>query len=445
MIHLIVLIISTLLFLISFETIPVECSLVIIVPYVWYLSIDIKKYRGRILVPPYLLTLFLLISIVLGAITIKYDLSPLTTLFYGPYSDKDLSQCVYISLIGVASCWLSFSTLLILHNPFKNNINFSFTPTKLTKVTKPIALLFLFILLGLVATGNFGYYSKDSELSNYTDKIYQLLLIIVSFYYLYDNGFYNKNRLFYIIIVVSLSLLGLISGSKSLLLVPVFTLYVIESLKTGKWQNKYLKMIPILFVVAFILIIPIRYIIKSDNSLTAKESKELVSENAGEGTLTMMVLNSVIDRANYVPVLSVALNHKGYVPDNVSRLWEYTLLSPVYAFAPRFLLPDKPSNTFSNWYAYNLMGSTEENHMSASYQGILYMNGGVVSVILGFLLVGCLFYILYCYYFKEKYIYIYITQIMTFVVLPAEPWVLYVAMIQNFVLYYLLHKLIASK
>jgi len=64
---------------------------------------------------------------------------------------------------------------------------------------------------------------------------------------------------------------------------------------------------------------------------------------------------------------------------------------------------------------------------------------------MGFLLVGVLFYFLYYYYFQEKYIYIYLAQVMDFVVLPAEPWVLYVTVIQNFVLYYILHKLIVKK
>lgn len=445
MVHFVVLVISTLLFLLVFDSLPMESCLLLIVPYIWYLTKEIKKYRGGIIVPPFLLTLYLLISIVLGAFAIKYDFSPITTLMYGSFSDKELSQCIYISLIGVSSCWLSFSLLMNLRNPFKNNIQFSFLPTRLKQGTKPIVIIFVLILWGLVVTGNFGYFAKDSDLSNYSEKIYQFLLLIAAFYFLYDNGKFDKNKYFYYFIIISISLLGLISGSKALLILPIFTLYVIESIKTNKWRNKYLKIIPIIFVAAFILIIPIRYVLRSDESLSSREAKELVYDNAGDKTVLMMVTSSIIDRSNYVPVLSVALNHKGYVPDNVSKLWTYTLLSPIYAFVPRFLFPEKPSNTFSNWYAYNLMGSTEENHMSASYQGILYMNGGVLSVIMGFILVGVLFYLLYCFYFQEKYIYIYLTQIMSFVVLPAEPWALYVMMIQNIVLFYILHKIIAYK
>lgn len=445
MIHILVLAISLVLFVTSFDSLPIECSLVIIIPYICYLTKEIKKYRGRILVPPYLLTLYVLVSIVLGALAIKYDMSPITTLVYGSFSDKELSQCIYISLIGVASCWLSFSLLLNVHNPFKDRVEFRIEPARLKKGVLPVVIILLIVLFGLVVTGNFGYFAKDSGSSNYTEKIYQFLLLIVSFYFLYDNGTYYKKRLFYYLVVVAISLLGLISGSKTLLILPAFTLYVIESTKTNNWRNKYLKMVPILFAAAFILIIPIRYAIKMNESVSTKETADLITNNAGDRTIVLMVVSDVIDRANYVPVLSVALKHKGYVPNNVSKLWTYTLLSPIYAFVPRFLFPDKPSNTFSNWYAYNLMGSTEENHMSASYQGILFMNGGALSVIMGFLLVGCLFYLLYCFYFQEKYIYIYLAQIMSFIVLPAEPWALYVATIQSFVLYYILHKLIASK
>ena len=151
--------------------------------------------------------------------------------------------------------------------------------------------------------------------------------------------------------------------------------------------------------------------IKSNTSISREESIDLINSSADDRSIGYMLISDISDRFNYVPVLNAAINYSGYSPKNVTHLWEYTLMSPIFAFVPRFIYPDKPSNTFANWYAYNLMGSTEDNNMSATYQGILYMNGGVVSVVLGFLLVGALFYLVYIYYFQDRYLYIFIAQI----------------------------------
>lgn len=442
MIHFFVLLISIVLFEVSDDTLRLEFSLVIIVPYFVYLITQLKSYRGKVLVPPFLLTLYTVFSIVAGAFVIKYGLSVNILQAYGFFSEASLNRCIYISVVGVSSCWFAFSLLMKISNPYAGNESFSITPLSLKDGMSVVVISILAFLLLLVYTGNFGYYAQDSELSNYTEKVYQFILLIVSFYFLYDKRL--KHKVFYYSVVIILCLLGLFSGSKSLLLLPVFTLYVIESLRSGKWTNKYLKYIPILFVVAFILIIPIRNMLRSGSELSTQESISLIKESSGDLSIGEMVIEDFVSRINYVPVLSVALENEGRGPENVQKLWEYTMFSPVYAFIPRFIYKDKPSNTFSNWYASNLMGSTDDNHMSASYQGILYMNGGILSVIMGFLLVGVLFYFLYYYYFQEKYIYIYLAQVMDFVVLPAEPWVLYVTVIQNFVLYYILHKLIVK-
>ena len=351
-----------------------------------------------------------------------------------------LNKCVYVSLCGVASCWLVFDFLCLNKPPFFIN-QFTIPNKSLNRKAKVIVIIILLVLYALVATGNFGYFAKDSSISNYTDKLYDFIILIITYYFLYDNGKFN-NKKFYYILVAALSLLGIMSGSKSHLLMPMFILYIVEGLRENQWNNKYLKYIPILLVSAFILIIPIRYMIKNDVNLTQNESISLVSQSADGESLGTMVVNNFIDRINYVPVLSVALEHKGNVPKNVSELWKYTFLSPIYAFVPRFIYSDKPSNTFSNWYAYNLMGSTEDNHMSATYQGILYMNGGILSVILGFMLVGALFYFIYSFYFQDQYIYMYISQILSFLVLPAEPWTLYVTVIQNLIVFYIIHKFI---
>lgn len=443
MIHFLVLLISIVLFEVSGDTLRLEFSLVIIVPYFVYLITQLKSYRGKVLVPPFLLTLYTVFSIVAGAFVVKYGMSENILQEYGYYSEASLNKCIYISIVGVSSCWLSFFILMRMSNPYNNDVLFRITPLCLKEGLSILVILLLAFLLLLVSTGNFGYYAKENELSNYTEKVYQFILLIVSFYFLYDKR--PKQKAFYYSVVIILCLLGFFSGSKSLLLLPVFTLYVVESLRSGKWTNKYLKYIPILFVVAFVLIIPIRNMIRNESRLSTQESISLIKESSGDLSIGEMVIEDFVSRINYVPVLSVALENEGRGPENVQKLWEYTMLSPVYAFIPRFIYKDKPSNTFSNWYASNLMGSTDENHMSASYQGILYMNGGILSVIMGFLLVGVLFYFLYYYYFQEKYIYIYLAQVMDFVVLPAEPWVLYVTVIQNFVLYYILHKLIVKK
>ena len=444
--HFLCLLVSVICLLLSEADIPVELYILITIPYFWYIVKSVKQVPNGQLLPPFLLSLSTFVTIIIGVLPIKYNWFPLIYYVYGAFANATLCKCVAISMVGLSSLWLSFlllykkKMLLIgdvksVRRPFLNTQSFSYCSALLL-------MLFYFVL-----SGNFGYFSKDSSLDNITNKLYTLILFIPTAYFLYDNNS-GKNKRKYLLVFIILSVLGAISGSKSFILLPFVILVIVEYIKTGKWTNKYMKYLPTILLISFIIIIPIRYVIsEKQGSLSREQSIDLVSEVAAssDNTVLGMVTSDFFMRINYVPVLASAVDYKGSVPSSITNLWEYTFMSPIYAIVPRSIFPSKPENDFTKWYAYNVCHSTEENNMSATYQGILYMNGGILSVIFGFLLVGVLFYAISKFWLNANYIYIYISQIMTFIILPAEPWVLFTSIIQNFILFYIFHLLITNK
>lgn len=443
--HILVLLISLLGFIASPILPSVETGVIISVFYFYKIYKDLKNVRNGFIIPTFFVTFFLMFEVIWGIIPMKYNWFMMQTLNInrGAIDDIVLNKCAFVSLIGISSMWISF---IALYQRYFKNQKFQLyviSPSRCLRWTSmPLSVVLVLLLAYLVRSGVFGLFG-DSAMANYTDKIYYFALLIPSFYFLYSEDTSHKH--FYAIILISVAVLGLLSGSKALMIIPLTVVFLIRYIKTGVLINRTAIYLIASVIVAFILIIPIRDAIFNDTSLSQSNATELISQTTEGSSMTTYMLATTLSRMNYVTVLSNALEYNGPLHQNVEHLWEYSLMSPLYAFVPRTLLPDKPTSTFANWYAYAVCGSTEDNNMSASYPGILYLAGGIPSVILGFLLVGIVLFFVVKIWLSDEYMYIYLSQFMRFAILPAEPWVLFVTLIQNIVLFYIYHKLISRR
>jgi hypothetical protein len=76
------------------------------------------------------------------------------------------------------------------------------------------------------------------------------------------------------------------------------------------------------------------------------------------------------------------------LPEGSPAFLKDILLSPVYSVIPRFLWGDKPINNVGVWYTQVVMGQPTTS--STAMYPVTYLNfaGGIVAVIIGFLVVG---------------------------------------------------------
>ena len=443
--HIFVLFISIIGFSLSGQIPFVEVGVIISIIYFYAIVRELKSVKNGFLLPSFFLTFFLMFEVIWGIIPMKYNWFMMQTLNTnrGAIDDTVLNKCAFVSLIGISSMWISFITLYRRYFKRQHYSLSSISVNRcLRRASMPLSVVLVLLLAYFVRSGMFGYFG-DSAVTNYTDKIYYFALLIPSFYFLYSED--GRHKRFYGTILIIVALLGLLSGAKALMIIPLTIIFLIRYIKTGALVNRTLIYVFVAIIVSFILIIPIRDAIFNDTSLSQSNATELISQATEGSSMTTYMLATTLSRINYVTVLSNALEYNGPLHQNVEHLWEYSLMSPLYAFIPRTLLPDKPTSTFANWYAYAVCGSTEDNNMSASYPGILYLAGGIPSVILGFLLVGIVLFFVVKIWLSDEYMYIYLSQFMRFAILPAEPWILFVTLIQNIVLFYFYHKLISRR
>src|SRR5690606_2285570 len=78
------------------------------------------------------------------------------------------------------------------------------------------------------------------------------------------------------------------------------------------------------------------------------------------------------------------------LPDGSPDFLEDILLSPLYSVIPRLVWTNKPVNDVGGWYTQVVMGQPSAS--STTMYPVTYLNfaGGVVAVVLGFLVVGVL-------------------------------------------------------
>lgn len=95
--------------------------------------------------------------------------------------------------------------------------------------------MLVLLLAYFISRGMFGYFG-DSSAANYTDKIYYFALLIPSFYFLYSNE--RRYKLFYTIIIICIAILGLLSGAKALMIIPITVVFFIRYIKTGTFINR---------------------------------------------------------------------------------------------------------------------------------------------------------------------------------------------------------------
>lgn len=436
--HIITLIVSLLLFLLGAE-IPIE--VVFIISGLYYINIlfFIKYYNAnKWLVPPQLFTLLMFIYIFLPSVLIYYGAMIYERFSTNLFNEINIINANTITLFSVSTLWISF-LLVNKKKIFENTHIISNTNIKSTKKNKRLFYIFLVLvaiqLYGVV--NNISGYLVESTLSSQLVTLSNNFSILILVYYFFNNyeAVLKKFDVRILIMIISLVILGFAFAQKSKVLSPFLYLLLVDYFIRKKFNKKLIIIGFSIFILSFVIVPIIRDSIKNQDELQLS----ITSINKDNAQFAFIDL---IYRTTYVPQLILAINFNDKLPPSVEKLWEYQLLSPIYSVIPRQIYNTKPEVTFGKWFSYNVYGSTRENNMGATYQGILYLNGGLVSVFFGFALLGLFQALFVRLFFNNKYIPIYLSLLLLLFILPQEPWMYYVRLIQSSIAFILIYKLI---
>lgn len=435
--HIITVIFSFLFYVFRF-IIPVE--VIFVLSGIYYVStlFFLKNYKtNKWLVPPQLFTLTMVLYIFLPSILIYYGGMIYERFNLSLFTELNIVSANIVTLFATSTMWSSFLLASIKKN--YQILEISTNDIRKKKINKRIFLFFLITIAiqfyGVVT--NISGYSIESSSSSQIVSLFGNFSIFILVYYFYINyeRIIDKVDVKFLMMLLSLIILGFAFASKSKVVSPFLYLILVDYFKRKKFNKKIIIIGFSIFILSFIIVPIIR------ESIIKQEDINLNTASSNKGNI-ITAFNSFLYRTSYVPQLIMAIDYSGDLPQSVEKLWEYHLLSPIYSVLPRPIYKNKPEITFGKWFSYNVYGSTRENNIGATYQGILYLNGGIGSVFIGFVLLGLFQAFFVKLFFNKKYIPIYLSLLLTLFLLPQEPWVFYVRLIQSAISLYVVFSLI---
>ncbi len=437
--YLVFLVISSLIFLIGYN-LPIEVVFLIAGSY-YYMDISImnRYVHNKWLLPPLLFSFLMLIYIYLGTLLIHYGGLIYERFNFALFDKHNLNKANGLTIFASSSMWIGY----LLFNDFvRMEKRTLYIRLKSKFDSFKITLIFLFIIPILyygALNRIVGYTSEGGTISSVISLFKVLSFFIMTIYFLFNYEKITKSPfdIKLIIMLFSLVLLGFVAAIKNDVVAPFIYILLIDYYKRRKINLKISIFAFTLFLLSFIVVPIMRQnIVNNQNLLYDIELRDVDHRNS---------ITSFLFRITYVPQLILAIEYDGEKPDAVNKLWEYQLLSPIYSVLPRFVYETKPEITFGRWFSYYVYGSTYDNNIGATYQGILFMNGGLISVFFGFLIVGFMQGFIKQLFFNDKYLPIYLTLLLTLFMLPQEPWLFFVRILQSSISLYIFHRILINK
>lgn len=322
----------------------------------------------------------------------KLDTTQTTLVFQSILIDNQYAlDCVFVILIGLIA--LSLAELLIRLAP----INFKWKTEKraIYKLKKyylfavsAVLVMFanLFLVIGdVIGFGSAGVNLNASFLVQILNILSSIFLVSIA-YFKFFNFYPKKNISLLLYVCLSLSLIdGFLSGMKENVIVPLILVLVPYFLAGNKPKLKQI-LIPV-FILLFLYPLNNNY----RSALNLYNSKPVAFYQALDKTFSSEIFQE--KEKEY----SITSRFQGFLPFlygvSIEDEWQsfkylnrYIYL-PVAWFAPRFLLPNKPTADTGN-ELYQLMRNSKSTTVSITptTYGWSYLEGGYIPMFITFLI-----------------------------------------------------------
>lgn len=441
------LLISAFLFAFLSELLPIGFSFLVIGFYYYYTYLGNKNLKYKWLMPPFFFTFVMFVFIFVGSLMIYTGTLAFQRFNSFIFNTTNLNRANFLTIFSCSTLWVSY---LFFAKKNKKKTYF-LADRNINKYTASV-LVFVSVLVYAygISKGYIGYSKKEEQVGSLSSLINMLSqsvnFVFLLYYFLnYKNIALKKYDFVFLLLLSFLVVMGVVSGSKFKMASPLLYVFLIDYYNTNKLIGKKVVYMFMLLLFAFAIIPSVRAVLDENKNQEQVDLVNLVEDvNIVESDNSSSAFIRLLSRVTYTPQLILAINYNGLKPDAVLNLWYYKLMSPSYVIIPRFLNPDKPKITFGKWFSYYVFGSTKDTNIGATYQGILYMNGGLMSVFFGFFILGLFQALIIRFVFNEKFIIIYFQVFLSFVFLPQEPWVLYTSLLQSLVFFMLMYKFIVK-
>lgn len=318
------------------------------------------------------------------------------------YVDLSFSKSWLYATIGMLI--FLFSSRLTRPYLKLNNIDYNVKIKRISIILNNYKIISIFYFIGLIASVysiQSGYFGLLETVSSSISILSGLIFILTKLVHLSNiiswiNYFLNKNRKWLFLGLVSTStiiLMGILSNSKSAIITPLVLLFIIKTIVQKRVDYKlitFATLIFSLFVLPFIYYLRIN--LYNVILLNRIDYFQFVLNylmngdwiiNIGKIDFTIKALGR--DLFN---VFNLIINETGI---NTNYTFGETYLNGFLTIIPRFIYPDKPAVNFGNLvgYKYHLIYNNDFiTNSSPSIMGEMYMNFGIIGIILGMLVLG---------------------------------------------------------
>lgn len=193
---------------------------------------------------------------------------------------------------------------------------------------------------------------------------------------------------------------GGISGFKSQMVMPFVMLTFAKFVATRRISLASLFGVVLALFVAYQLIEPYRAYLHRNALSGSSDAGSLIDAlQKSQEQLDLMhevnvpLLSQMASRFDLTGVTAVGIAfaaNGGATAERAAAFAESLYLSPILAYAPRFLWPDKPSYASGLWFNNVVIGKTEDASTSVGMGPVtwLYIVGGTVGIAVGFFCIG---------------------------------------------------------
>lgn len=307
-----------------------------------------------------------------------YDLRKELNLNNYLFTNDRIVESLFIASIGLFSFLILYYTSnKYIHLKYPNFYWIRFKSVFKHKNTKWILLIVLIYCFSLYFWNSMGgiplfidnyHQSERASMGKGLGYIEALITSLTSFSSLYYIYAFKKKKYgkFFVVLTLSIILLNLLNASRGPLVFFIFGIWMIYSLLNHQPKLKNI------ILISFGMILIAGFL----GALRTKNANALILST------TIAFTETAVEFDNYVEVINM-VDENGYLNGST--------LVPIFTLPiPRSILPDKDSfltagNYFKQYHNHDHIRVGER----ISYIGELYLNFGIVGVILGMSLVGC--------------------------------------------------------
>jgi hypothetical protein len=337
-----------------------------------------------------------------------------------------ITYAMFVTVVATIAFWRGYRFFICgrIADGLKRLVQGTGLARPVWKLNLPVIFLFSVISIGAmlveIRLGVFGYAAHQDALYEYVSYRsyldYAVSLGLICLFLIAMETFRPRNRkraglqlalIFFFLLQIAF---GFMAGFKSSVVLTAVIVGSAYFVTRGRFPFRWAIIGLALLFGAYAVVEPFREIRNSTNDTNAESVSSIlgmlesaVNKSLSEGDnkeKQESTLGAAFQRSELISVTATALHYNDTVenlgpnaPDFLGRL----VFAPIYAFVPRLVWPEKPTQQFGAWFNIQVIGDDEDATTSVGMGPVsyFYFTGGIMAVVLGFFGLGVLYRVLF--------------------------------------------------